>query len=269
VDGVTAANQFDAQAMPDGQTALLFSGSVMLAWLADTKRVHLDPAHVLPLFGAFGPGVLMVRGGLDGLSTGRRSVRLAIGPLPNAALTAMLGLDLAGGDPIDHVRHDAAGKDAANAVFLHGPDVSLHAAALLNAGFRPALSTARSGSTASGAPFVDIPGLEAPFFLASLAGQQAAQDPLVQAWHAMAAATSLCAVLVVPRLTPSAALSAWRQGVAASLQDGKVLRGAADQALYLAAGDAVSTALSPMQQNEGVQIALRRWMASRRYLQAG
>jgi hypothetical protein len=274
VDGVTAANQFDARAMPDGQTALLFSGSVMLAWLAGEKRVRLDPAHLLPLMAGFGPGVLMVRGGLENAGGGQ-PVRLAMGPQPDAALTAMLGLDLLGipatpvpvhGDPIEHARKGGGRTDKANAVFVHGPEAGLHAAPLLQAGFRPALSTARSGANGAAAA---IPGLAAPYFLASLADQHAASDPLVRAWHAMAAATSLCALLVVPRLTPAAALGAWRQGVAASLRDGDAASGAAWETLHLAAGEAVSSTLSPMQQDESVQLALRRWLATRLNWQAG
>ena len=129
VDGVIAANQFDARAMPDGQAALLFSGSVMLAWLAGDDRVRLDPAHMLPVMAAYGPGVLMVRGGLTMPSTrggsGQAVVRLAVGPEPDAAVTAMLGLDLLG-IPVMAVRSRSgamalAREGHANAVFLHGP----------------------------------------------------------------------------------------------------------------------------------------------------
>jgi hypothetical protein len=267
-DGVTAANQFDARAMPDGQTALLFSGSVMLAWLVGEPRVRLDPAHVLPLMAAFGPGVLMVQGGLDGTGHGARPVRLAMGPQPDAALTALLGLDLLGipalavpdgGDPLA-----TTGKSAANAVFLHGPEAASRAAPLLLAGFRPVLSTAPGLRDQPG-----LPGLQAPFFLSGLAEERAARDPLVAAWHAMAAATSLCAVLVVPRLTPAAAIAHWRQGVSAALREGAVTARAASQAMRLAAGEAVSSGLAPMQEDDSVQLALRRWLAARLDWQAG
>jgi hypothetical protein len=266
VDGVTGANQFDARVVPDGQNALLFPGSVAMAWLADDGRVRLDPAHMLPLVAMFGPGVLMVQGGLTAGAAWRgapgpgRKLRLAVGPGPDPALTALLGLDLLGigavGVPAwpDPVAVARAG--AADAVFLHGPSAALQAPALLADGFRPALSTERHGPAAD-------PALAAPFFLTGVPESRLRRDPLVEAWRATAAASTLCAVLVVPRMTPAAAIGRWRRAAAMAITDDEVDAAAQREALRLAAGSDAAGALAPMEVGGTTQLALRRWMALR------
>jgi hypothetical protein len=266
VDGVTGANQFDARVVPDGQDALLFPGSVAMAWLADDGRVRLDPAHMLPLVAIFGPGVLMVQGGLAagvawrGVAGPGGTVRLAMGPGPDAALTALLGLDLLGigavclpacPDPVA-----AARAGAADAVFLHGPTAAMQAPALLAHGFRPALSIERHAAAYESA-------LAAPYFLAGMPEARLRHDPLVDAWRAMATTTALCGVLVVPRMTPAAAIGRWRRAAAISVADDEVAAASQREALRLAAGSDAAGALAPMEVGGTTQLALRRWMAQR------
>jgi hypothetical protein len=273
VDGVTAANQFDARAVPDGQNALLFSGSVALAWLAGESRVRLDPAHLLPLFAAIGPGVLMVRGRLaapDAMpaSLGQRDtgtrLRVAVGNEPDASLAALLGLDLlgianeavpGGADPVA-----AARSGVANAVFLAGAEAASRAASLTAEGFTPTLSTQMSEGSGHAA-------LKAPFFLTGLPEARLRADPLVEAWRATAAASALCAVLVVPRLTPAAAIGRWRRAAVQGVADEAVAAQARSAVIRLVAGPDAAGALAPMQVGGATQLALRRWMAARGWRQ--
>ncbi len=88
---MTASNQFDARIAPDGQEALLFAGSVAMACLAGTAQLRLNPGHTLPLLAMCGPGVLMLRAGLDMAAFRHAALRLAVPPQPAASLTAMLG----------------------------------------------------------------------------------------------------------------------------------------------------------------------------------
>jgi hypothetical protein len=141
-------------------------------------------------------------------------------------------------------------------VFLHGPNAALQAPALLADGFRPALSTARH------APESD-PALAAAYFLTGLPEARLRRDPLVDAWRATAAASTLCAVLVVPRMTPAAAIGRWRRAAAEAVADDGVATAARREALLLAAGSDAAGALAPMQVGGATQLALRRWMAQR------
>lgn len=272
VDGVTGANQFDARVTPDGQVALLFPGSVALAWLVGEGRVRLDPAHLLPLLAAYGPGVLMVRDGIsigpDGTVAGAtpsKPLRLAVGPAPDASLTALLGLDLlevpvvavAGGpNPAE-----AARGGAADAVFLHGVQAASHAPGLVQAGFKPALSAMPDD--------VGPPALLAPGFLAGLPQRRLRQDPMVEAWQAVAAASTLCAVLVVPRLTPAAAIGLWRHAASAGVADEALQAQARSHGIALADGAGARDALAPMQVSGDTQLALRRWLSERLGWQPG
>jgi hypothetical protein len=265
VDGVTASNQFEARAVPDGQDALLFGGSVPLAWLAGEGMVRLDASHLLPVFAAFGPGVLMVRGALPSPGPRRAgaALRVAVGAEPNAALTALLGLDLVGIAAVPvRVSGDAvaaAQAGAADAVFVHGSQALMQAGSLRGAGFAPTLSV----SAAAGQ---DDTVLGAPSFLAELPAwrlQSVQQGKRVAAWRALASASGLCAVLVVPRLTPRDALGRWRKAARLSLADDAVRARADVEGLRLVDGADAAAALAPMQAGFGLQLTLRQWIAER------
>jgi hypothetical protein len=183
-----------------------------------------------------------------------------MGPGPDLALTALLGLDLLGiaaaivpacPDPAA-----AARAGAADAVFLHGPDAAMQAPALHADGFRPALSTERHAAAGD-------PALSAPYFLAGLPDARLRHDPLVEAWRAAAAASALCGVLVVPRMTPAAAIGRWRRAADMAVADDGVAAAAQRQALRLTAGSDAGGALAPMEVSGPTQLALRRWMAQR------
>jgi hypothetical protein len=267
VDGVTAANQFDARVVPDGSEALMFCGSLALAWLAG-DGMRLDPGNLLPVWAAFGPGTLMVRGILPGAG-GRRPrhgtmaaspLRIAAGTRPDAALVALLGLDLLGvpalavrmpGDTMSQAR-----AGVVDAVFVHGADARSQSADLRALGFRPRFSIA-----ADDAPGQD--GLGAPYFLTTLPGSRAQRDPLVAAWRAMAAACALSAAIAVPVLTPADATRRWRRAAVRSLDDPAVSARAGMQSLRLVAGGDAAAALVAMRPGPPIQVALRRWVAER------
>jgi hypothetical protein len=268
VDGVTGANHFGARAAPDGEQALLFPGSVVLHWLAGIGQMRVNPTQMVPLFAAVGPGVLLVRGALPpagGGNAGRRHIaapgplRLAAGLDQPATLTALLGLDLRG-IPAVCVSPGvdpsiAARTGMADAVFVHGPHAADMAPALVVQGFTPRFST-WSG------PQAEMPhGLQAESFLATLPPSRLREDHLVQAWRATAAASALCAAMVLPPLSPAAAIQRWRLGVRSAVADEHVTDLAQRQAMRLLAGDEAEAALAPMRVSAATQSVLRRWMA--------
>jgi hypothetical protein len=271
VDGVIGANQFDARVLPDGQTALFLPGSVALSWLAGKGPVRFDPSHMLTLLAVYGPGILMVRNGaLDPIAAHgglqhapRRPLRLAAGSVPEAALPAMLGLHLRG-IPFTPVATGmptivAAKAGMADAVFIYGWEASKMAPAFLATGFSPAFSSRLDGHAGT---------LDAPSFLSGLPASRLQDDPLVAAWRAVASASALCAALLVPRLTPAAAIGRWRHAESACILDQDLAAQAQHQALHLAGAESAATALAPMQVSDPVQLALHRWIAGRLRWQA-
>ena len=257
-DGVTIANQFDARVAPDGQNALLFPGSVALDWLMGQVTVRLDAAQMVPVMAALGPGVLMVRGSLAEATAGGRTLRLAAGAHHDAALTALLGLDLlgvptrlvaAGVEP-----EQAARGGGADAVFLHGPVAAAQAGRLAVAGWAPARVTGTGLAN---------PALHVPHFLSGVSPARLAGDPLVEAWRAAAAASALCAVMILPRLSPAASVGRWRHAARLAMVSGPVAQHAQRQAMILVADNQALAALSPMRADGVTQRALHRWMARR------
>jgi hypothetical protein len=253
-DGVTIANQFDARVAPDGQNALLFPGSVALGWLTGRGLVRLDPGHLLPVLAAVGPGVLMVRGTLAGIKASGRPVLLSPGANHDAALTALLGLDLLGIPARLAAAHDAG----ANAMFLYGPMAAGQAARLASAGWAPALSTGTGSANGQAHP-----ALHAPHFLSGVSPDRLAGDPLVEAWRAASAASALCAVMVLTRLTPAASIARWRHAARLGMTSAQVIEVAQRQAMILVADNQAAAALSPMRADAATQRALHRWLAAR------
>ena len=159
----------------------------------------------------------------------------------------------------------AAKSGTVDAVFVHGPEARAGAAALVSAGFRPALSGWQDGvgAVANVAAVHAVPGSAAPFFLGGLPPTRVLKDPLVAAWRAMAAASTLCAVLAVPRLTPAAATGRWQRAAAGSVDEEGVSARAGREALLLVTASGAATALASMQVDMPAQLGLRRWMAER------
>lgn len=259
-DGVTAANQFQARATPDGSQALLFAGSLALPWMAGDCRAQFEPSRLLPLVSLSGPGLVMLRGGL---SADRRSpVRLACGHGPDPAQTALMAFDLLG-IPAEIVPHAqdrvaAVARGDVDVVFLTGERVAEQAMALRGAGLRIAFTTSGHSSAFDDAPFDD-----APNFLELLPPAQVAEDPRVAAWRAMAEAGGLELVLALPRFSAAASVANWRTAIRAVLAGGALPARVARSRLTLLTDPGALSALRSIGADPDAQLALRRWMATR------
>jgi hypothetical protein len=150
------------------------------------------------------------------------------------------------------------GAGQADAVFLYGPEAWSKAAMPAAAGVVPALSNG-SGDAGDNAPVA----LAAPFFPSALPAARLRDDPLVQAWHVAAAASALCAMPVLPRLSPAAAIGNWRCAAHMVAADECALAQARHQAQRVLTGTDAARALAPMRASPSIQFAPRRWMDGR------
>jgi hypothetical protein len=260
VDGVTGVNQFQARTMPDGQNAILFPGTAALSWLAGDSRVRFDATELLPLMASVTPGLIMIRPPPSAPSG--QPLRLACAMMPGPSLTGLLGLDLlgiqaepvnGGGDCLTLVR-----RGYADAAFICGKELLPQVHAMSEAGLRPAFAVSPLGQPAP----ADATLFNAPDLLAALPPARRKADPLVTAWQAVAAASTVDVILALPRLSPAAAVARWRRACRLTIAQGDLAAGIAGQPARLLADQQAAAAMASMLADTPAVLALRRWMAS-------
>ena len=208
-DGVTAANQFEARVLPDGQTALLVPGEAAMAWLRGDPRAQYDVGHWLPVATALVPGVVVLRAGVP--QSG--GLRLVVQGDVTLALPASLGLDLAG-MPVAKVSSvddalAALRNGIADAAFLRGERAAVMLAEAKAAGMTAlfSLGSLDPENRLQRDPFLpDVPTLPELLF----ARPQPPSAALLAAWHGAAAASRLEMALLLPWLTPPGLVAWWR-----------------------------------------------------------
>lgn len=264
-DGVTAANQFEARVVPDGQTALLAPGGAALAWLAGDPRAHYDVAKWLPIMAAVTPGIVCGRPAAVTLPVGAR-LRVAVGTIAGAELPALLAAELLGlvPQPVAGLPDAAAARAALAAgnvdvVFVRGPDSMTELAALARIGAGPLFGMGcadAAGATIRDPLTPDLPTLGE--VAVSLRGRRPT-GPLHVAWRACAGAADLEFALVLPVLAPAAMVSLWRKA-ALRLAALPALQGAG---VRLLATPAANQVLAEVAADAPVLLTLRQWMANR------
>ncbi len=215
-DGVTAANQFEARVVPDGQTLLLLPGDAPLAWLTGDPRARFDAASWLPVMTGLAPGVLASRVPAHALRAGSQ-LRVAVSVPAGPELAALLGLDLMGIAPVPALGlHEwgaalqALQGHAVDAVFVTGPNTPKLLAEAASAGAAPlfSLGVPAPGGLRRDALLAEVPTV--PELATALRGAPPA-GALAAAWRSAAAATQIEFALVLPPLTPAALVAQWRR----------------------------------------------------------
>ena len=216
LDGVTAANQLEAQAVPDGDTACLLPGAAALAWLLGDPRVHFDPHGWQPMLAVIAPSVIVLR--LAARHTPVPRPRLALSATSAPDIAALIALTMLGLDPRPVWLSPEAGQAAlaagqVDALLLRDRHLPAQLAAL------PAGVQAFCALSADPAPARDTDPPDFVELHQELRGAEPA-GPLYAALRATAAAGRLEAGLVLPALTPAARGAQWQHAstdVAASL----------------------------------------------------
>lgn len=263
-DGVTAANQFDAWAEPDGSMLLLAPGTAALAALTGDPRAHFDAGRWVTLIAAQAPGVLCARAGAGG------TLRVAAAGPAGPDLPGLLGLDLLGMPAVPvfgltdaDATLAALAQGAADAVLLHGRAVPERAAMLAARGFAPVFTLGpmdAAGHVARDPAFPDVPHLAELYQRRS--GGAPAGD-LAAAWRAAATCVQLDAALVLPPLTPATIVAQWRHIGAASVADAGVQSDCQAAAVRPLLPEAASSATAMLALDAAPLLALRRWLQER------
>ena len=266
-DGVTGANQFEARGAPDGQTVLLVPGQAALAWMVGDPRAQFDVGHWVPVMAGASPGIVVGRPTV--LAREGRARVAAAGP-GSFDLAALLGIHLLGArmEPVfglvdPGAAQSAFAQGAVDAVLLCGRGVTEQLTALAAAGAQPlfALGAIDAGGKAVRDPaFPDVPHFAELFNMRS---GNAPSGPLFDAWCATAAAVQLAFGLVLPQLTPAAAVALWRRaGMDAAAAPG-VRATAATVNVRPLAGPTATANTAVIAVDAPALAELRHWLASR------
>jgi hypothetical protein len=259
-DGVTGANQFEAWGASGGQDALLMPGTATLAWVAGDSRVRFDAARLIPLFASVSVGLLMIR---PSIVARHAALRIACTGAVEPGVAGLLALDLLGiGALPTHLSLDcveAVRAGLVDAVFLHGPDVPRQRREIEALGLRPCFAI---GGGAAGTPretwLADVPTLTE-----ELAVRPEANLSLLQAYHAVAAASVLDVALALPALSGPAAVARWRMACGLLCNSPDIEDVAAARSLRLVYGEASADAMHPLLVDGLSQSVLRRWLSTR------
>ena len=209
IDGVTGANQFTAQALPDGASALLVPGSAVLGWLRGDPRVQFDISRWIPLLAGLSSTVIAGRIDPAQLVRGQK-LRIGVSGPIGPEIAALLGLEQLGLHPIpigglvdQMAAENAFAQHAIDLLLLRGPSI---AAAWAATGMRPMCVLGMPDAHGQLARDPSIP--EVPHLAELLAGLPT--DPLTAAWRRTAVAAQMAFGLVLPHLTPAPLVELWR-----------------------------------------------------------
>ena len=266
LDGVTAANQFEARIQPDGSTGLLLPGSAAMAWLVGDPRARFDAARWVPALAGVTPSLLASRISV-GRILGGAPVRLAASGPAGADLPAMLALDLLGANwhPVfglsETTAQTALAQGSVDAVCLHGRRVLDMSYALRASGAPPifTFSTADEGGQPQRDPaFIDVPDA-----MELMKAGAPADEHLRAAWRATIAAGQLEVALVLPQLTPAAMVALWRRACAQAVGSPPLQAQAVSLGVRPLPVPAATVSTAAVTTDGPSLLALRHWLATR------
>lgn len=264
-DGVTGANQFEAQTAPDGASLMLVPGTAALAWLVGDPRAQFDIGHWVPLVAATVPAIVVLRGGANALTAGR-NVRVATQSLIGPGLALPLAIELLGARPepvvlqSDDEPLNALAGGRIDAILLRGGAAT---ESIGIAGTEAVFSLGMmddSGARVRDAAFPRLPSL------AELHAMMRGQLPggvLFDAWRAVVAAVQLDFAAVLPPLTPAAMVALWRRAGAEAIQAPELRKLAGEQSARLTGGMAGTAAIAAAMADTATLLELRRWLGTR------
>ena len=256
-DGLTGANQFAAQALPDGTGVLLAPGSAFMGWLRGDARVQFDAMKWTTLLTGLCPTILAGRLDASQLVRGQK-LRIGVSGPNGPELSAVLGLQLLGLQPVpvtglmDQAATELAfAQHTIDLMLLRGP-----ATAKTIAEARPLCALGLPG--ADGSLTRDPAWLDLPHLGELLGGLP--RDQLTAGWSATAFAAQLAFALVLPPLTASAHVSLWRNASISAIVTPELQAMATAQTMRLRAG---SDAIAPLTSDPEALRALRAWNGER------
>ncbi|MFT8764322.1 MAG: hypothetical protein ABF809_10050 [Gluconobacter potus] len=270
-DGVRAANLFDANSAPDGNTALALPGATLLASLTGDSRVHYDFGRWIPVLVASTTTVVIARAELHKTLRSRLTgffhdhpVRLAVSHIGGPELNALMGLSLLGLRPIP-VPGYVDSSNALTALHEGAVDAVQISPYTLDRPLDDVLANLPEGTSAIyyTGDLTDTHATTIPIFMEAYqqARHRPPEGPFYHAWQAVSAAADTAMAIALPMLTPPEIIMQWSHACSAVGADAGVRRWADLHHFKLATGDNAAPFLSRTVPDLGATLALRRWLA--------
>lgn len=261
-DGVTAANQFEARAIPDGGTALLVPGSAAISWLAGDTRVKFDASRWVPVWAGCRSAALASRVPLRA----GRSLRVGVNGLVGPDLAALLALDLMGVEAvpiaIETIGPSVADRPDVDAVLLRGAGLHTGSELLAAKGWTLMFGLGAPGVDGAVVRDPNLPDVPIVQELVTSLRPELAPE-LIPALGAVAAAVQLDLALVLPQLSPAAAVAWWRRGCNAIRQSPDLQAEAARDLTRPLTAPLAASCTAAVAVDVQVLLQLRRWLAER------
>ncbi|MEE3501556.1 hypothetical protein [Acidiphilium acidophilum] len=265
-DGVTGANRLQTLVVPDGRTAAMMPGEALIAFLAGDPRVHFQPGDWIPVMAGLSAPVLVVRGGMRRLAD-PAPIKLAAASPEAVDLAAILAFHRLGvaTSPIFGLRGAslvarAFADGAVDAVLLSGEDIPADLAPLAAGGGIAIATLGRvdgPDQRRSDRINADVPTLHA---LAIERRNPPLTPSLEAAYQAVAAASRIDFVMVLPHLTTPGTVALWRQAATEAIGTPSLRAAAAASAIELTAAGAAATAVAPVDVSAASLLALRAFL---------
>lgn len=273
LDGVTAANRFQALVIPDGRTGALLPAEAVMAFLVGDPRVHYQPGGWVPVLAGVAAPVLVLRGGVARLDKSR-PVRFAASSSASPDLAGVLALARLG-VPVTPVlglrdvsmvsRAFAAGE--IDAALVTGEDIPADIGALAAYGATPVCRIA-AGRSGIGSEFAltlrrALGGLPDVEELAARRGAPPLPDHLEAVYRAVAAVSRVDFMLVLPHLTSPEMIARWRSAGLAAIRMPGMQAAALASVVDLLASTEAAGALAPIFLSSEDLLSFRTYLARR------
>ncbi|EHD13758.1 hypothetical protein CIN_11170 [Commensalibacter intestini A911] len=261
-DGVTGANLFDTRTSPDGNTALVTSGSAFIASMAGDKRVHFDCERWIPILTGLSPSVTIARqpfhNSIPDLLK-NRSMKVAVTSVIGRELPTLLGIELLKINtiPVDGFTDyptaiNALKKGDVDALQLSTHESVAQIPELLKDGLHVFFSL--DNSTTYGPRFSDLYNQFRHYKTA---------NTLFDAWNAIALASRMSVAIMLPMLTPSALVSKWKLHTSKILQDSSIINMAKQNDTTLQENPVCNDTMSKICPSIITTMALQRWLSAK------
>lgn len=264
-DGVTGANRLQSLVVPDGKTSAMLPNEAVIAFLTGDPRVHFQPGDWIPVVAGLSAALLVVRGGLARLAD-PAPIRLAAASPESPDLAALLAFHRLGvaTAPVFGLRGASAVARAfaageADAVLLVGEEIPADAASLAAAG---GVAVGTLGVVDEHDQIIADP-LFPMLPTVHVIGASLDAPPLTRAlegaYRAVAAASRIDFIMVLPHLTTPATVAVWRQMAVSAIATPALQAAAAASAIRLTMTGAAS-AVAPFDVTADALLALRQFL---------